>query len=284
MTGPTERSTRILDRQDRRTSPLALTRHTLTGAWRPALLWALAIAGIGTLYLSLFPSMARAMGADSALLESFPPEILDAIGGAGIMTSGPAYVQATYLGLLGFAVGSIAAIGWGSKAIAGPEESGDLELHLSHGIGRGSYLVQATLAVLARCLLLAGIAALTMTALDGPGELGLSAAGILAGAASYFLLVSLAGIAALAAGSLTGRRAAATGAGAAVVVGSYLLNAVGAQGADTAWMLDWSPYHWAYGHAPLAAGWAAAPLWAAVLAAVLWALGCARFLTRDLGR
>lgn len=279
-----ERSERLHRDAARRAAPLALLRLVLRNGWRALLLWCLAIAGIGTLYLSLYGSMAEALTVDTALMESFPPEILNAIGGAAALSSGAGYVQATFLGLLGFAVGSVAAIGWGTKAIAGPEEAGDLELHLSHGISRLDYVLQATAAVVIRCLALAATAALVMAALDGPGDLGLETTGILAAGTSYFLLLVLAGCAALAGGAATGRRVAATGAGAAVVVGSYLLNAVGSQSEDTAWMLDLSPYRWAYGHEPLAEGWSAAPLWVLLLLALVWAAGLIRFLRRDLGR
>src|SRR3546814_2524257 len=56
----------------------------------------------------------------------------------------------TFFGLIGFLLLTIAAISWGSAAIAGAEESGKLELNLAHGVSRTQYALESALAVLVK--------------------------------------------------------------------------------------------------------------------------------------
>ena len=82
----------------------------------------------------------------------------------------------------------------------------------------------------------------------------------------------------IAVGAATGRRSWAIGAGAGVAVLGYGLDAVGGSNDDLTWLANLSPYHWAFGNAPLAEGfdWAGLGLlWglsAALIAVAVWAL------------
>ncbi|MBF4993724.1 ABC transporter permease subunit [Arthrobacter gandavensis] len=231
--------------------PLPVFRRAVIDSWRSTLIWTLALAAVLLLYLPLYPSM---NGADMrSLISSLPPELVNALGYEDIL-SGPGYVQATFFGLLGFVLITAAAVSWGSTAIAGAEESGRLELVLSHGVGRVRYAVESALGILVRLLWFAVATTAVVLALSGPSELGLGAAHVLAAEAAWLGLGYLAGSIAMATGSLTGRRTAALGAGAGVAAAGYVMNALANQNADLDWLRNFSPFSWAYRNDPLADG------------------------------
>ena len=232
--------------------PLPLLRRSLADGARPLLGWSLGIAAALTLYLPLFPSMGG-NGQMEEMIANLPPELVKTLGYDTIST-GAGYTQGTYFGLIGFLLLTIAATGWGSAAIAGAEESGRLELVLAHGVSRTRYALEQTAAVLLRLLLLGAVGAVLVLAFNQPSGLGLQASHVLAASAALVALTALSATAALAVGALTGRRVLATGAGAAVAVLGYVLNAVANQSPDGEALHALSPYHWAYGQTPLADG------------------------------
>lgn len=82
---------------------------------------------------------------------------------------------------------------------------------------------------------------------------------------------------------MTGSRKAATGAGAALAVTGYVLNALGHQNPDWEWMHRFSPYHWAFGNSPLTHGLdGAGTLYLALLVGAVIVLGLLVFRRRDL--
>jgi ABC-2 type transport system permease protein len=238
------------------------------------------LAAVMTLYLTLYPSIGLD-GQMVELLDTLPSSLVTSLGFDQI-TSGAGYAQATVYGLLGYALPAVAAIGWGSAAVAGAEESGRLELDLAHGIGRSGYVAAHILALVARTAWLGVFMGAYLLVLDGPSQLGVDAGDVAAVTASAVGLMLASGSAALFVGSLTGRRAWATAAGALVAVVGYLFNALANQLEDLDWLRAFSPYSWAFHGHPLANGpstglW---PLW--VLVAVLLAASIPALSRRDL--
>lgn len=230
---------------------LPVFRRAVVDSWRSTLIWTLALAAVLLLYLPLYPSM---NGADMRnLISSLPSELVNALGYEDIL-SGPGYVQATFFGLLGFVLLTAAAASWGSAEIAGAEESGRLELVLSHGVGRVRYSLETALGILVRLVWFAAFTGVLILALSGPAELGLETAHVAAAELAWLGLGCLTGSIALAVGALTGRRAAALGAAAGVAAAGYVLNALANQNADLEWLRNLSPYSWAYRNDPLAEG------------------------------
>lgn len=247
--------------------PLPVFRRAVADSWRSTLIWTLALAAVLLLYLPLYPSM---NGADMrSLISSLPPELVNALGYEDIL-SGPGYVQATFFGLLGFVLITAAAVSWGSAAVAGAEESGRLELVLSHGVGRVRYALESALGILVRLLSFAVVTAVLVLALSGPSELGLEATNVAAAEAAWLGLGYLAGSIAMAVGALTGRRTAALGASAGVAAAGYVLNALANQNPDLDWLRTFSPYSWAYRNDPLAEGFDFAGLGLLAAACVLF--------------
>jgi len=248
-------------------APLPVFRRAIGDSWRSTLIWSLALAAVLLLYLPLYPSM---NGADMRnLISSLPSELVNALGYEDIL-SGPGYVQATFFGLLGFVLITAAAVSWGSSAVAGAEESGRLELVLSHGVSRVQYALETALGILVRLVWFAVFTAVLILVLSGPAELGLEAAHVAAAELAWLGLGCLSGSIALAVGALTGRRTTALGTAAGVAAAGYVMNALANQNSDLDWLRNFSPYSWAYRNDPLADGFDFAGLGLLAAACVLF--------------
>ncbi|WP_309074047.1 ABC transporter permease subunit [Paenarthrobacter sp.] len=260
---------------------LPLFTKGLADSWRSTLAWALGLSAACMLYLPLFPSIGGTQMED--MINALPPEMTKALNYDQI-ASGPGYTQATMFGLLGFLLMSMASVGWGAAAVGGDEESGLLELTLAHSVTRVQVVLERALAILVRIALLSVLVFLLVLGLNGPSQLGIDV-GHLAGAVLLFAaLALLSGTAALCAGALSGRKVYGIAAGAAVAVLGYVFNAVGRQSPDVEWLLNLSPYHWAYGNSPVANGadWGAAiGLYGISLALI--GLGAVALQRRDVG-
>ncbi|MDF2563181.1 MAG: transporter permease [Microbacterium sp.] len=260
-------------------SPLPVFRGWLAEGWRGLLGWAVGLVAVALVYLPLFPTMQSPEL--SGLIETLPPELVRTLGYENI-TSGAGYAQATFFGLIGFVLVTIAGIGWGASFIAGAEESGRLELTLAHGVGRVQYALESAAALTVKLLALGLVALLVVGAVNGPAELELDPVNLLAVTKALVGVGMLSATAALAGGALTGRRIWGVGVGSAIAVGGYVLQAIANNSEDLDWLRAFSPFDWAFGEAPLANGmdWTGlAVLWGG--AAVLITLATVGLARRD---
>jgi ABC-2 type transport system permease protein len=213
----------------------------------------------------------------TSLLDSLPPALVRTIGYQDIAT-GAGYTQATFFGLIGFVLITIAGLAWGAAYTGAAEESGSLELTLAHGVGRVQYATEAAAAMTMKLLLLGAVAYVLVWIMNGPGQLGLDAGNLAAVTLAWVGLGLFTASAAFATGAASGRRSWALGAGAAVAVVGYVLQAVANNSEDLDGLRVFSPYCWAFGHRPLAEGWYAPGLvavWAGsalLLGLATWAL------------
>lgn len=233
-------------------SILPITGRALRESVRGLLGWTIGVAAVLGLYLPLFPTF----GSNDQLqtiVDTLPPELVNALGYDQI-ASGPGYTQATFYGLLGFVLLTIAGVAWGAAAIGGAEESGRLELDLAHGIGRVPYALESALAIMLRLLWLTAFAGLVVWLMSEPAELGIEPANILGATLALAGLTAVSAAAALAVGAWTGRKVFGIGAGAGIAVAGYAFNAIANQSADLEWLRVLSPYAWAYHEPPLEGG------------------------------
>jgi ABC-2 type transport system permease protein len=261
--------------------PLPVARRALADSWRSLLGWTVGVGAVLFLYLPLYPSIGGD-GQMEQMIASLPPELVKTLGYEQV-GSGAGYTQATFFGLMGTLLFTIAATAWGSAAIAGAEETGKLELTLAHGVSRTQYALESALAVVVRLLWLGAFVALVVIALDGPSKLDIDPPNVVAGAAALVGLAMLSAAFALAVGALTGRRSLATGAGAGVAVIGYAFNAIANQVEDAEGLRTVSPYAWAYHGTPLlegADGGGLGLLWG--LAAMLVAVAALALRRRDI--
>ena len=261
---------------------LPLLRHGF-GIGRGALIgWAFGLAAVTSLYLPLFPSIG-ASAELQAIIDSLPEQLVSTLGFDEI-TSGAGYTQATVLGLMGFVLLTIASVGWGAAAIAGDEERGALELTLAHGVGRTQVLLERWLLVVLKLVLLVAFTGGLIALYNEISDLGIHPLGITAGALALLALAVLSGTTALAVGALSGSRSGAIVTGAGIALVGYALTALSRQSADLAFLADYSPYSWAYGHEPLSTGITWLQLAPFALALGLLLLGMLGFARRDIGR
>ena len=231
---------------------LPVFRRSLRESWRSLLGWSVGIAAVLFLYLPLYPSFG-AGGQLEDIIASMPKELVQTLGYDQIAT-GAGYAQSTFYGLMGFLLLTIAAVLWGSAAIAGAEESGRLELDLAHGIGRAQYALESALSVLVRLLWLSAFAGVIVWGLNEPSELGIDPPRIIGASLALVGVSYLSAAAGLLVGALTGRTAYATGAAAGIAVLGYVFQAVAKQSSDLEWLNALSPYAWVYHQPPLLDG------------------------------
>lgn len=241
--------TTSVGRGGRVTAPVL--RRWLAEGWRGLVGWSVGLIAVALVYLPLFPSMQSPEL--TGLLESLPPELVRTLGYEDI-TSGAGYAQATFFGLIGFVLVTIAGIGWGGSFIAGAEESGRLELTLAHGVARVQYALESAAALVLKLIGLGLVALVAVWLINGPAGLGLEFGNLLAVTSSLVGVGLFSATGALAAGTITGRRSWAVGAGAGIAVVGYVLQAVANNSEELEWLRRFSPFDWAFGGAPLANG------------------------------
>lgn len=236
-----------------KTSFLPLLRRNLADSWRGTLGWTIGFVAAIMLYVPLYSSFSDQDVGFQDLIDSLPAGLATTLGFEDL-TSGAGYVQATFLGLIGFVLMTIAATLWSSAAIAGDEESGSLELTLAHGVSRLQVMVERSLAVILRLTWLAAVSALLILALNNSSGIDLEPSHIVGGCLAMLGLGLLAASFGLAVGAITGRRSFATAAAAGIALLGYVLNSLGNQSGDVEWLHNISPYDWAFGNSPLREG------------------------------
>jgi ABC-2 type transport system permease protein len=237
--------------------PLPVVRRALRESWRGLFGWSIGIIATLVLYLPLYPSLA---GPDlQALVDSLPEPLIQALGYDQIAT-GAGYTQASFLGLIGFALFAIAAISWGAQAGGGHEESGRLELDLAHRISRTQFVVEATIAIAIKVIVVSLVGWGAIAVLNSPSQLDINLMNLTWAMASLATLTFAIGMLSFAGGILVGRKSGGVRLGAGVAIASYVLNAVASLVAGADWAAQISPYAWAFGAEPLTTGFDGAGL------------------------
>ncbi len=224
---------------------------TLWDQRRTLLGWAVGFAIVSFVYGGFYPFAATPEYAD--LIESLPPGLADAMGW-GDIASPHGYLGATVYGILGPVLAIVMAIGLGSRAIAGSEEDGSLELLIAHPISRTSVVAQKAGALAIAVLGAGAVVFLAILAIRGPIDLDLGWTNIAAASFNLALMGLFFGLVAVLVGSITGSKGMAVGATAAVAVVAFLANGLAPQVEALAWMQNISPFHWADGTATLRDG------------------------------
>jgi ABC-2 type transport system permease protein len=230
---------------------LPILRRSLGESWKGLLGWSLGVVATLGLYLPIYPSMA---GAElDAIVDQLPEQLVAALGYEDI-GSGAGYTEATFFGLIGFALLAIAAISWGAQHIGGAEESGRLELELAHGIGRVQYASESAASLIVRVTVLSLVGYATIVAFDSPAQLGLDFSLLAQASLALAGLSLVCGSLAFFFGALGGKKSWGVGAGAGIAVVGYTFNALATQSSAIEWLRVFSPYSWAFWQPPLREG------------------------------
>jgi ABC-2 type transport system permease protein len=224
----------------------------LWDARRSLLGWAVAIAAVAAMYAAFWPTvntpeMQQAM-------RNYPQGVLEAFN-YNDLTSPAGYLGSSVYGLLIPLLVAVLAIAYGTRAVAGDEEAGTLDLLLAHPVGRTRLALERFAALAAALVLVGAVLWLAMLAIAGPAQLeGVTAAELAAATTQLVLFGACLGGLAFAVGTATGRRALAIATSAGVAVLAYLANGVFPQLQGLEWTRNVSPWHWYLGGEPLKHG------------------------------
>ncbi|MEV1290074.1 ABC transporter permease subunit [Micromonospora sp. NPDC049679] len=224
----------------------------LFDARRSLAVWAIAITAVGSMYAAFWPSIQTPQMQDA--LAAYPKGLLEAFN-YDDLTSAAGYLASSVYGLLVPLLVAVFTITAGTRAIAGDEEAGTLDLVLAHPVGRTRLALHRFAALLLGVAVVTGLLCLAMIALSGPAQFdGVTAGEFGAITVQLLLFGGFFGALAFAVGAATGRKGLTLGLSAAVAVLAYLANSVIPQVEGLSWARNLSPFHWYLGGEPLVNG------------------------------
>ncbi|WP_329102013.1 ABC transporter permease [Micromonospora sp. NBC_01699] len=242
--------------------------------------FAVGTALVGAMYAGFYPQVAD--GAMGQAVEGFSPAMREALNMEDL-SSAAGYLGSSVFGIIVPLIAVIYGIATGTRAIAGDEEAGYLDLLLAHPVTRTRLLLHRFLALTIGAFALAGLVWLAMLTIRSGAQLDtVSIAQFTAQCLALALLATFFGTAAITIGAVTGSRAAALAGTAVLGVLTYAANTFAAQiGADAARYA--SPFHYYIGDEPLRNGfqWADLGILTAAIA-LLVSTAITAFNRRDL--
>ena len=247
------------------TKSLSDSRRGLTG-------WTVGTAAVAMVYASTYPSQKE----NTASLPEAMRETLH------IDATAAGYLQASVFGLILPLLALIYGAATGSRATAGDEESGQLDLLLAHPVTRTRLVLQRFGALITGAAAISLLVWLALLAIRDSAQLASVTPGeLFAQCVNLALLAIVFGALATGLGAALGRRVVVLTATAVIGVLGYAAHTFAAQlGAD--WLAYLSPFHYYIGSEPLKSGFQGADATVlAVVAATFVAAGTTRFNRRD---
>lgn len=241
--------------------------------------WAGGSALIGMMYAGFYPQI---RGDAAEAMAGFPEAMREAFG-MDDLASAAGYLQSSVFGVILPVIAMIYGIVVGARAVAGEEESGELDVVLAHPVTRIRFMAHRFGALVVGAFAIAAVVWVAMLAIRGGAELTeITPVQFLAQAFNLALLTVFFGALTAGVGAATGRRGVAVGTAAAVGVLGYAMHTFGSQ-AGLDWAADVSPFAFYIAGEPLRNGfqWGDAAV-LAVAALVLIGLGALRFDRRDI--
>jgi ABC-2 type transport system permease protein len=246
--------------------------------------WSLSLIAVDALYVLAYPPLRNNASLNKTFSNLSPSaKTLLGLNGGALITSPVGYLNSQFYANVLPIVLLIFAVGLTTRAVAGDEAAGTLELLLANPVSRirvAAGRVVATVAMLLALTLVCGGALAAMSPIVALNE-GLPLYRIVTASLASSLLALVFAALAFAIGAATGRRGTAIAA--AVAVLGYILEGVAQQVGALRPLRLFNPWHWMLSTDPLGRGatWQAFALPLAVSAA-LFALGAVRFAGRDL--
>ena len=258
--------------------------HTLRVNRRSLLLWSLALAATVLMYLVFYPPIHDNAAAYEKAIRGLPKALRRLSAGEGDVASPAGYLQGQLFATFGFILLLVFAVGRGTRAIAGDEQSGLLELVMAAPVSRTRLVLERVLALTVESLVAGAALLVTLVALGPAFEItGIPFSHMLAATLSGVVGALVFGLVALAAGALTGSRAISLGTGSALASVGFLYTTLSPLSSSLADQQFFSPCWQAFGYDPLANGLDVGRFAVLVVeAAVLIAIALAGFARRDL--
>ncbi|HEX3812569.1 MAG TPA: ABC transporter permease subunit [Mycobacteriales bacterium] len=223
---------------------------TLWEARRSLFGWIVAMAGVTFMYSAAYRSLAKGK---ASVIDGYPESLRKAFN-LEDFGSPAGYLGSTVFGLLLLLLVTVYVIITGTRAIAGDEESGLLDLLLAHPISRRRLLLERMAAMMAVLVAMGVVVLLVLLAIRGPGKLTVDPAKLAAMTLQWVLLGCCLGSLTLLVGAATGRRSVTIGTSVVVALTGYLADSFLPQIKGLGWIRHLSPYHWYTGGEPLRNG------------------------------
>jgi ABC-2 type transport system permease protein len=196
---------------------------TLRDQRRALAWWTLGFVGTVLLYSAFWPNIRDNAATLTEYVERMPEFMRNLIGDVDYGT--PAgYVQSEVFSFLGPILLLVYAVGAGSRAIAGEEEAGSLDLLLSTPVRRFRVLLDKFWAMLAASGWLVAAMWLGLVAFGPAFDLRPGLEGFTAASLNLFLLALAFGTIALATGAATGSKGLAVGVASGIALVTFILN------------------------------------------------------------
>lgn len=257
-----------------------ITVRALADNWRSLTGWVIGTTLAAVMYASFYPQLADGQMAEA--VANYPEAMREALR-MDDLTSAAGYLGSSVFGLILPLVVMLYGAFTGSRAVAGDEESGYLDLLLAHPVGRVRLVLQRYAALVVGAAAITAMIFVAMLAIRSGARLtDITVAGFAAQCLNLALLGATFGALAIGIGAATGRRGFVLAVTAVIGVVAYAVHAF-AGPLDIPAAARLSPFHYYIGGEPLRQGFQ----WAdsAVLAAssiVLVAAGAVRFGRRDI--
>jgi ABC-2 type transport system permease protein len=247
--------------------------------------WAIGLGALVLLSVAFYPSVRADARSFRQLLEQIPPALRAIfLGRVADLASPAGYLDGRLFAFTAPVLFLVYAIGVGSRAVAGEEEDGTLDLLLSLPVTRRRVVLEKMGALVAGLGALTAVLWLSLVALGPPFQVTVGVGGITAACVSLFLLALVHGALALAVGAARGSRGLAVAVPVVVAAAGFLLDSLASLVEALRAVRVLSPFYLYAASRPLERGLDAVHV-AALLAAtaVLVALGAWRFERRDVG-
>jgi ABC-2 type transport system permease protein len=244
--------------------------------------WIVVITAVAVLYAALWPVFGGNSGLTS-LVNGLPQAMKDAFHMDDYSTA-VGYFSSTVFGLLVPILMAVFAIAAGTRAIAGDEEAGTLDLVLAHPVGRTRLALARFGAVVIAIVGAGALLLVVMLAIREPAKFGdLSVANLLAVCVQLTLFGICFAAIAFGIGAYTGRRVITLGSAAYIAVVSYIADSFLPQISALGWTRNILPFGWYLNGEPLRNGiqWGNCALLVG-LAVIFVAVGVWQFDRRDL--
>lgn len=207
----------------------ALLRKTLHEERRALMWWIAGMVASALLYISLYPSVRDSAAEMRQYLDKMPETLKAFFFGRGAVdfTTPNGYLKMEIFAFMLPLLLIIFLVAAGSRAIAGEEERGTLELLLANPVTRGRVVREKAGSAFAGILVVAGVFTVALVAGALMVDVRLSYLHLFEAVASAVLLALAFGAIALAIGCAFGRRGAAIGITGALAVAMFLVNGLG---------------------------------------------------------
>jgi ABC-2 type transport system permease protein len=229
--------------------------------------WSIGIAAFVLLSLAFYPSIRDNATQFEAVIDQMPEALRSVfLGQVTDFTSPVGYLNGRLFASTMPVLVLVFVIGWGSRAVAGEEETHTLDLLLSMPITRRRVFLEKFAALAAGLAILCAATWASLAIFDIPFGLDVGLAALAAVIVHLFVFGLVFGALGLALGAAWGRRGLAAGITSGVAALAFILSSIAPLSPDTRWLQTLSPLYYYAGSTPLLHG--IDPVHLGVLAAI----------------